>query len=74
MVNLPHKKSKLFLIKNYNNNKNNISDINNKSNSNNNNNNDKSSLITALLYRRFTIVSDYYKLHEEIVKLKSVLR
>ena len=34
----------------------------------------KSSLITTLLYRRFTIVSDYHKLHEEIVMLKSVLR
>ena len=34
----------------------------------------KSNLITALLYRTFTIVSDYHKLHEEIVKLKSVLR
>ena len=34
----------------------------------------KSSLITTLLYRSFTIVSDYHKLHEEIVKLKSVLR
>ena len=34
----------------------------------------KSSLITALLYRSFTIVSDYHKLHKEIVKLKSVLR
>ena len=34
----------------------------------------KSSLITALLYRSFTIVSDYHKLHDEIVKLKSVLR
>ena len=34
----------------------------------------KSSLITTLLYRSFTIVSDYHKLHEETVKLKSVLR
>ena len=34
----------------------------------------KSSLITTVLYRRFTIVSDCYKLHEEIGKLKSVLR
>ena len=34
----------------------------------------KSSLITTLLYGSFTIVSDYHKLHEEIVKLKSVLR
>ena len=34
----------------------------------------KSSLITTLLCRSFTIVSDYHKLHEEIVKLKSVLR
>ena len=34
----------------------------------------KSSLITTLLYRSFTIVSDYYKLHEEFVKLNSVLR
>ena len=34
----------------------------------------KSSLISTLLYRSFTIVSDYHKLHEEIVKLKSVLR
>ena len=33
----------------------------------------KSSLITTLLYRSFTIVSDYHKLHKEIVKLKSVL-
>ena len=32
------------------------------------------SLITTLLYRSFTIVSDYNKLHEEIVKLKSVFR
>ena len=31
------------------------------------------SLITTLLYRGFTIVSDYHKLHEEVVKLKSVL-
>ena len=29
----------------------------------------KSSLMTTLLYS-FTIVSDYHKLHEEIVKLK----
>ena len=29
----------------------------------------KSSLITTMLYRSFTIVSDYHKLHEEIVKL-----
>ena len=28
----------------------------------------KSSLITTLLYGSFTIVSDYHKLHEEIVK------
>ena len=34
----------------------------------------KSSLITTLLYRSFTIISDYNKLHEEVVKLKSVLR
>ena len=34
----------------------------------------KSSLIATLLYRSFTIVSDYHKLHEEIVKLTSVLR
>ena len=34
----------------------------------------KSSLSTSLLYRTFTIVSDYHKLHKEIVKLKSVLR
>ena len=34
----------------------------------------KSSVITTLLYRSFTIVSDYHKLHEETVKLKSVLR
>ena len=34
----------------------------------------KSSLITILLYRRFTIVSDYHKALKEIVKLKSVLR
>ena len=34
----------------------------------------KSNLITTLLYRTFTIVSDYHKLHKEIVKLKSVLR
>ena len=34
----------------------------------------KSSLITALLYGSFTIVFDYHKLHEEIVKLKLVLR
>ena len=34
----------------------------------------KRSLITTLSYRSFTIVSDYHKLHEEIVKLKSVLR
>ena len=34
----------------------------------------KSSLITTLLYRSFTIVSDYHKMHEEIVMLKSVLR
>ena len=34
----------------------------------------KSSLITTLLYRSFTIVTDYHKVHEEIVKLKSVLR
>ena len=31
----------------------------------------KSSLITTLLYRSFTIVSDYHKLHEDIVKLKA---
>ena len=30
----------------------------------------KSSLITTLLYGSFTIVSDYHKSHEEIVKLK----
>ena len=35
---------------------------------------DKSSLINTLLYRSFAIVSDYHKLHKEIVKLKSVLR
>ena len=34
----------------------------------------KSSVITTLLYWSFTIVSDYHKLHEETVKLKSVLR
>ena len=34
----------------------------------------KSSLITILLYRNFTIVSDYDKLHEEIEKLKLVLQ
>ena len=34
----------------------------------------KSRLITTLLYRGFAIVSDYQKLHEEIVKLKLVLR
>ena len=34
----------------------------------------KNSFITTLLYRSFTIVSDYHKLHKEIVKLKSVLR
>ena len=34
----------------------------------------KNSFITIRLYRSFTIVSDYHKLHEEIVKLKSVLR
>ena len=34
----------------------------------------KTSLITTLLYRSFTIVSDYHNLHEETVKLKSVLR
>ena len=34
----------------------------------------KSSLITTLLYRSFTIVSNCHKLHKEIVKLKSVLR
>ena len=34
----------------------------------------KRSLITTLLYRSFTIISDYHKLQEEIVKLKSVLR
>ena len=34
----------------------------------------KSSLINTLLHRSFTIVSDYHKLHKEIVKLKSVLR
>ena len=33
----------------------------------------ESSLITTLLYGSFTIVSDYHKLHEEIVKLKSML-
>ena len=32
----------------------------------------KSSLITTLLYRSFTIVSNYRKLHEEIVKLNEV--
>ena len=31
----------------------------------------KSSLTTTMLYRSFTIVCDYHKLHEEIVKLKS---
>ena len=34
----------------------------------------KNSFVTTLLYRSFTIVSDYHKLHKEIVKLKSVLR
>ena len=34
----------------------------------------KSSLITTLLCRSFTIVSNCHKLHKEIVKLKSVLR
>ena len=34
----------------------------------------KSSLIATLLYRIFTIISNYQTLHEEIVKLKSVLR
>ena len=34
----------------------------------------KSSLITTQLYRSFTLVSDYHKMHEEIVKLKSVPR
>ena len=34
----------------------------------------KSSLITTLLYRSFTIFSGCHKLHEEIVKLKSVIR
>ena len=34
----------------------------------------KSSLITTLPFRIFTIISDYHKLDEEIVKLKSVLR
>ena len=34
----------------------------------------KSSLITTLLQRSFAIVSDYHNLHEEVVKLKSVLR
>ena len=34
----------------------------------------KSSLITTLLYRSFTIVSDFHKLYQEIVKLNSVLR
>ena len=33
-----------------------------------------SSLMTTLLCRSFTIVSDYHKLHKEIVELKSVLR
>ena len=33
----------------------------------------ESSLITTLLYSSFTIVYNYHKLHEEIVKLKSVL-
>ena len=31
-------------------------------------------LISNLLYRSFTIFSNYHKLHEEIVQLKSVLR
>ena len=30
--------------------------------------------MTTLLCRSFTIVSDYHKLHKEIVELKSVLR
>ena len=34
----------------------------------------KSSLITTLLCRSFTIISDYHKLHEEILKFKSMLR
>ena len=34
----------------------------------------KSSLIITVLYRRFTIVSDCSKLHDEIVKLESALR
>ena len=34
----------------------------------------RSSLIATLLYRSFTAASDYHKLHELIVKLKSVLR
>ena len=34
----------------------------------------KSSLITTLLYGSFTIVSDYHKPHEEVVKLNWVLR
>ena len=32
----------------------------------------ESSLITTLLYRSFTIVSNYRKLHKEIVKLNEV--
>ena len=32
------------------------------------------SLITTLFYRSFIIFSNYHKLREEIVKLKSVLR
>ena len=34
----------------------------------------KNSLITTLLYRSFAIISNYHKLHEEIAKLKLVLR
>ena len=34
----------------------------------------KSSLITTLSFRFFTIISNYHKLDEDIVKLKSVLR
>ena len=34
----------------------------------------KRSLITTMSYKSFIIVSDYQKLHQEIVKLNSVLR
>ena len=34
----------------------------------------KNSLVSTLLYISFIIVSDYPKLHEQIVKLKTILR